>query len=380
VKKLSLILISSFFVSMFVSTSVFATYISSSENLLITETIESDAYLLSGNGNVQADVLGDLYIAGGSINIEGNVHEDLVIAGGRVSITGNVLGDLRVVGGQVTIYGNVGDDVVIAGGQVDISKKSYITGSLVAGAGVLTVDGQVDGDLRGVLGLLVLNGSIGGDVNITVEDNISISPIASIRGDLNYAALFEADIPEEVINGKVNFKKFERESVAEDLTYVFFISKAYSFLAALLLALIFVMFAPNALVKSAKLSREHTFRSFGVGVLTMITMSVGSLILMLTVVGIPLAMIALAALLIILYIGKIYTAVWLSSYVFKFKKKVKRLHLFTAIGSALFVYYFISLIPFLGWVINLILFMIGVGSLVLLEIEYIKHLKSKKML
>ena len=379
-KKLFLILISSLLISLLVSTSSFATYIKSSENLVITEKIEGDAYLVAGNANVLADVEGDLYIAGGAVTIDGNVAEDLVVTGGRVSITGNVIGDLRIVGGQVAVYGNVGDDVVIGGGQVDISKNSNITGSLVAGAGILTVDGQVDGDLRGVLGLLVLNGSIGGDVNVTVEDNISITPIAKIRGDLNYSALFEVDVPEEVIEGDVNFKKFEHESVAEDLTYVFLVSKLYSFLSALLLVFLLVMLAPNALIKSAKLGKEQTFKAFGVGVLTVIAASIGSLILMLTVVGIPLAMITLAALVMFLFVGKVFTAVWLTSYFCKFKKKLNRVKLFGGISLALFAYYFLSFIPILGWVVNLILFMIGVGSWMLLEIEYLKFLKSKKML
>ena len=360
----------------------YAINIETGENLVIDDDLLDDSYFLSGNARINGNILGDLYIFGGSISIEGNVYEDLVVIGGKVKVNGNVTGDLRVIGGQVSVYGNIGDDLVTAGGQVDIAQDAVIDGSVLAGAGILTIDGQVKGELRGAFGMLFLNGKIFDDVNVTIEDSVIISETAEIYGDFNYSGLIEAGIPENVVKGEINFNEFERESIMEDLNRLFFLQKLLSFIASVILMVIFVLFIPKALVKAGDLTRENIVRSFGVGLLTLISGLMGSIILMVTVVGIPLALILFSILLIVYYLAKIFVAAWFVSYIFDFKRKkiwVKfRYALWLSV--ALLIYYFLSSVPMVGWIINLILFIIGVGSLLLVNIEYIKYLKSKKML
>ncbi len=352
------------------------------EHFVLTEQSNDDQYILAGNGNIEADVLGDLYIAGGSVVVNGNVLEDLVVAGGKVTVAGDVAGDLRIIGGQVQIYGNVGDDVVVAGGQVDLGKDSRVGGSFQTTSGVVTIDGEVEEDVRGMFGMLFLNGTVARDVIITVEDSLGISELANVGGDLKYSALLEASIPEGVVKGDIEFNKFEREGVVESLTFFSFIQKILSFVSALILMLLFVIFSPKPLVQSAELTRENILRSFGIGLLTVIGAVIGSILLMITVVGIPIALIVFALMLVAFYFVKIFVAAWLASYVFNYKRKkiwVKPRY-FLALSIALLVYYLIGIIPYIGWFINIILFLIGIGSLVLVKIEYYKFLRSKKML
>ncbi len=349
------------------------------DNVLITQNLLDDAYVLAGNSNIEADIFGDLYIGGGSIVINGDVHEDLVVSAGKVTVTGDVFGDLRVLGGQVAIYGNVGDDLVIGGGQVDIGKSSVVAGTLVVGAGVLTIDGQIREEVRGGVGMFFLNGTVDKNVILTVEDTMNISDQASIGGDLKYSSLIETPVPEGVVAGEIKFNKFERESVLEDVTYVFFVQKLLSYFAALILMFIMVMGMPNWLLNAAAETKKNVFKAFGVGLLSIITAVVGSIILMITILGIPIAMIAFALLLILVYISKIVVSAWTVSYFMNFKKKVNRFKLFGAMALALLVYYLVGMIPFVGWVINGALFLIGVGTIVLMKIDYFRFMKSKKM-
>ena len=103
---------------------------------------------------------------------------------------------------------------------------------------------------------------------------------------------------------------------------------------------------------------------------------------MVTVVGIPLGVIVFSILLIVYYLGKVFVAAWLTSYIFDFKKKKiwVRFRYFVWLALSLFIYYVLGIIPVIGWIINLVLFIIGVGSLLLVFVEYIKYLKSKKMI
>ena len=349
------------------------------ENVVITQNILDDTYVVAGNATIESEIFGDLYIIGGSVTINNNVHEDLVVIGGRVVVTGDVDGDLRVAGGQVAVYGNVGDDIIVAGGQIDLGKSSVVGGSLITGSGILTVDGEVKEDIRGGIGMLLLNGKVGRDVIVTIEDTMSISDTAVIEGDLKYSALLESTVQENVVGGEILFNKFERETILEDLTYIFFISKVLGLIGALILALFLVFLIPKALMKSAKITKDNILKSFGVGLLTLISAFIVALILFVTIVGVSAGLVILAILTVFMYFAKIFVAVWLASYVFNFKKKVSHIKLFGMIALALVVYYLVGIIPFVGWVVNLILFMVGIGAIVLLKIEYYKFLKNKNM-
>ncbi len=359
---------------------VMAVTFQANENILIDKTLFDDAYIMSANAEVAADVNGDLHIMGGQVVIEGNVSEDLIVGGGRVTVNGNVSGDVRVVGGQVTIYGNVGEDVVVAGGQVDIGRNSIVGGSVLAGVGLLTIDGTVDHDVRGGMGGLMLNGTVKGDVVVTVEDTLSISEKASIEGDLQYSALLETTVPTGVVGGAVVFNKFEEQNIIQELTYAFLIQKVFGFIGALLLLGLMIWLAPRFLAKAGLATKENIFRSFGLGVLTMIGAIVGFLILMLTVVGIPFAVMTFAVFLLVLYFGKIFAVAWLGGYFMDYKKQLKKRKIFSVLSLILLAYYIIGAIPFVGWLVNMVLFLIGVGAMTFAKYEYVKMMREKKLI
>lgn len=371
---LGLLVLSFFSLPAFASTNLMT-----AENLVVTETILDDAYMMFGNGNIESDVFGDLYIAGGTVTINGKVSEDLVVGGGKITIMGDVGGDIRIIGGQAGVYSKVGDDLVVVGGQVDVGKNSQIFGSVVATAGIVTIDGEVKEDVRGIMGMLILNGTVGKNVTVTVEDNLQISDKAVIGGNLTYSALVESTIPAGVVKGAVSFNKFERDSALQNLTYVYFVQKALTFAGGLLLLLVFVMFMPKGLTLTGEKIKENVVKSFGIGLLTMIAAFVGSILLMVTIIGIPLALITLAGLVMIIFMTQVFVSVWLAGYVVSFKK-IRKTKLYFVTALALLVYHLIGLIPVVGWAVNLVLFLIGVGGICLVKMDTIKFLRKKDML
>lgn len=365
-----------------------ATVFKSAENLLVPDKIMDDAYLFTNTGSVDADVANDLYIAGGDITINGNVGQDLVVAGGRVVVMGDVLGDVRVLGGQVSIYGKVGEDVLAAGGQVDIGKKAFINGNLYVASGVLHLDGQVKGELKGYMGAAVLNGTVGKDVNLEVnnnseEDKFIIDPAARILGNLDYKARAEIIVPAGVVQGKATFVKLEREELMKKFTAWFFLEKLFVYASSLLLALLFVVYAPKFVISAGEKIHHSALKSFGIGLLAIFGVIFGGIILMFTMVGVPLALIAFAALAIAGYIGQIFVASWIGGMMFSYKNgKVEagKMKLFGIWALALFIYHAVSLIPFVGWAANMVLFLAGIGAFVMTKMEYAQFLRSKKML
>ncbi len=358
-----------------------ATYLHAAENISISEPIYGDAYLLAGNGSVDADIFGDLYIVGGNVEVNGNIEEDLVVGGGKVVIFGDIGGDLRIIGGQVAVYGNVGEDIVGVSGQLDISSDTTVGGNVITGAGLMTVDGRIKNNLRGAFGVIFLNGQVDGNVTLSVEDSFVIADDAIIGGNLHYSALLETKVPEGVVQGETTFNKFQRDALFEDLTFLLLMQKLLSFLAMLFLLLVFVIFIPKTLASSAVATRKNILKSFGVGLLTVIGILVGSIILMMTVVGISFAMMALAGALILFYFARIFAAAWLASYIVDFEQKIPRWKLFGVVALGILFYYLLGMIPFhIGRILTIILFLIGAGSLILVGVEHLKFLRAKNKL
>ncbi|MCX6734427.1 MAG: hypothetical protein NTZ25_00780 [Candidatus Peregrinibacteria bacterium] len=369
--------------SMFIMPVSQAAVFKQAENLLIPEKILDDAYVVANNGSVDADVMNDLYITGGNVTINGNVGQDLVVAGGRVVVMGDVIGDIRVMGGEVSIYGKVGEDVLAAGGQVEIGKKAFVNGNMYVAAGALTLDGQVKGELKGFTGKFILNGTVGKDVNVTAEDDFIINPAAKVLGNLDYKSREEITVPQDVVKGKTTFAKVERGDFMNKFTGWFLIHKFFVYLSSLLLALLFVLYAPKFVMSAGEKIHKSALKAFGLGLLAMLAVMIGGIILMVTMVGIPLALIAFAGLMMSMYIGQIFIASWIGGMMFSYKKgkvEIGKRKLFGIWALALFIYHVVCLIPFVGWAANMVLCLTGLGSLVMTKVEYMSFLKSKKML
>lgn len=359
-----------------------AAVLSAGENLLVNENVLDDAYFVAGSADVKGDIFGDAYIAGGNVVIGGNIQEDLVIAGGKVNIIGNVGGDVRVLGGQVSIFGNVGDDLVVVGGQVDVGKNAVVGGSLISSAGMVTVDGEVKEDLRGVAGTLILNGKINHNVDVIVQNDISVAYSAKVGGNFSYSSLIESQIPKNVVAGKITFNKTVNEEKFGDAARDIAMSKVLSYVSALIVLALICAFFKNYVVKSSEFAKQNVMKSMGIGLIALISCFMGGLLLVFTMVGVPLGMMAFVVGLIFLYLGKIFAAIWIGGYFGKFEKnkKLNEFTLFLWCALGLLAYFVVGLIPFAGWLANAGASLVGIGMMVYMKVDYFKLLKAKKLI
>lgn len=381
-KKLSTLLLSAILLMVTGSTAMALTF-QGAENLVLDKVIDDDGYFSGGSATLDSDINGDLYIAGGDVDISGNVAEDLVVLGGRVTVTGNVGDDIRVVGGDVIVSGNVGDDLIAFGGNVTIAKNAVVNGTVAAGAGYLKIDGQVKEDVTGGAGMIFLRGTVDGDVTVIIEEKLEVRPEAKINGDLKYSAIVPMDIPDGVVAGDTEFNKFETaEKDLNKVTSFYVIYRAISYLASLLLLLLLVWGAPRGLMRAAEEMKKSPLKTFGIGLLTLIGGFLGAIILMVTVIGLPLGVIILLMLIASFYFAKLFASVWLAAYLINFakKKKYQRLILFGATAAALLFYYLIGLVPYVGWLISAVLFLIGLGGIVITKKYFWEYLRAKKQI
>ncbi|MGZ8557482.1 MAG: hypothetical protein ACXWWC_04085 [Chitinophagaceae bacterium] len=353
-------------------------------NVIINQPVHDDLYLAGGTITINAPVYGDLIVAGGTIIINDTITNDILLAGGNVTFNGFAGDDIRCAGGKIYISKNVTGDLVVTGGNV-IIEKGVSVGGLLASGGKITVDGDVNGEIKIASGDLTLNGNISKDIDcrggkITVNGNISgKSVLAARKIVVGNNAVFNNDVRYWNKQGSLDFKQSLKNGKAiydpslRIQTGEWYYLGAATVLGllwwlgmALLMILIIQYLFSSTMKKTADTVFNHTLKSLGFGFLFFIAVPVAAVVSFITVVGLPIGM-----LLIFIYVTLILLATVITSVVtanwFNNRNNYKwgngRL-VFAAFGIFVLLK-LISLTPFAGWLVMILLVCMAFGGILL---------------
>ncbi|AFZ74176.1 bactofilin family protein [Natronobacterium gregoryi] len=294
----------------------------------------------------------------GSIVVHGTVTGDIAGVAGSVHVTegATVDGSLEGAAGTVRIDGAVDGDVAVGAGHVEVSESAQIGGGLDAGAGALTIDGAVGGDVR------------------AGAETIALGPNADVDGEFRYdAESFEEDPNATVTDGVVHDPSVG--STVDDLVDAFtvptWLSVMYGVLANLLLGIVLLAVFPSFSRGVASRVAVDPLVSGGVGFLTLIAVPIAVALVAVTIVGIPLAIALALAFALVIWIGIVYGQYAVGAWVLGLVG-VENRWLALVVGLAGFA--LLGLLPFVGSLLELIAFLLGIGALVLgLYGRYTRH-------
>lgn len=336
---------------------------------------------------VSGTVNGDAYVAGGNVYVDGTINGDLLVAGGTVTITGTVTGDVRAAGGQVSINGTVDRNVTVGGGNVTFGNNAKVGESIVAGAGQLSILSPVGKSVTFGAGNALLGSTINGNVLAGVGE-MTLASNAVIQGNLKYFADDPAQIQQgATVSGTINYqqnkvtkkdREEKQEQVQNALQSANIAYKLYSLAVAFMLGWILLSLAPLFVKKTTELIDKNPLGMMGLGLLALIGIPIFVIILMITVVGIPLAFILMALYAIYLYLAKIVVGFYLGMKITGWLqwKTAPLLSLF--IGLVAWI--FLTSIPVIGWLIQFVVFITGMGALFSAKKYYFETLRAKKLL
>lgn len=335
------------------------------------EVVDRDYFAAAESVEISGTVNGDVYAAGGQVLIDGVVNGDVLVAGGTVNISGQVAEDVRAVGGQVSVSGDVGGNLSVGSGNLEIVEGANIAGNLVAGAGNVVLGAPIEGNVRVGAGNLTIanvvsgdlvagvgsmrltsNGQVDGDAVYWSDKDASIAKGATVSG-----TLMRKDPPKEFTKGvddiKKNFASGTFKGVKKGLRLAGFIS-------ALVVGLAMVLFLPKYLDKSSAVLKSRPWKALVAGLVALIVAPIILVLLMVTVVGIPLALILFSLYLIDLYVAKILVSFFVGGVVSqRFLGGAKRGWVM-AVG--LVVYALLRSIPKLGGLLALATVVFGLGA------------------
>ncbi len=307
-------------------------------------------------------------------------------AGGSVVVgAGETTGDLRAAGGTVIVRGTVDGDLRGYAGTVVVEESGVVTGDLQASAGSVVVRGTVESDLEGAAGSVTVapGGVVGGDVSVaaadlvvagTVEGNvkaavqrIELAETASVGGSVAYssdAEFVRAD--GATVGGQVSAV----DNLSVDAGFGNFadgplglVFGVYGILATLALGAVLLVVVPEFSESVVTEVREHTLRSGGVGLLGLIGIPIALVLVAITVVGAPIALLGLMAFGLVIFTSAALAEYAAGAWVLSYTSVDSR---WAALAVGVVGVGILSLIPVVGNLINVVVFLFGFGAVLAL--------------
>lgn len=286
----------------------------------------------------------DLVITAGTAIVQGTVNGDLTVTAGDVLVEGEVTGDVNTFAGSVRVTGTVDGDL------------SGTSGNFFLGEGA-----EIGGQLGYASGNAVIDGTIGGDATVGAG-SITLGDSAVVQGDFEY----DADSFERAAGAQVAGQVVQNPDLVAAPTPVPAVPTGaftvYGFLVNFLFGAILLLAFPAFTFGLAERVEDHPVVSGGVGLLALIVVPLALLLLTITIIGIPLAVIGGLLFALTLWVAYVLGSYAIGAWLISIADSHNR---WLALFVGLLVVALVDLIPFVGGLVNFLVVLLGLGAFAL---------------
>ena len=335
------------------------------ETVIKRQPITHDFYAAAEMILISGPASGDVVIAGQRLSLDGPVAEDVMAAGEIITINGDVGDDIRAAGRLIQINGKVGDHIVAAGETVTLGPQSNVGSWAWLAGQQVEVLGQVGKLLKIAAEEVIIAGEIMGEVEIMAEE-VQILSDAVIHGPLT----IQSPNPPEIaagarILGEVKHIPMPEIDYAPVAKLMLLIGVIYM-LGLILTGIVYYLLFPRFSVSTGRQIEQVPLITLGLGFAVLFITPLVVVLLFSLGVGYLLGIILAAAYLLMLVLGGMTGAIYLSDVTLRrlFKKEAagKGVMVLTLIGAFILLA-LVQIIPFLGSLAVLLLTVMGIGAL-----------------
>ena len=313
--------------------------------------------------------------------------DDEYVFAQNVTIDNPIDGNLFVFANHVTINSQIGGDAFIFADTIDIEEDGYILSNLFACStninvkgsvyniyslsNNMTINGFVHRDIRSACNSLNINGMIGRNAFVNssninfkekpeTEENANVTSYGTIQGNLTYYSDEEIAIPAESVAGNVNFNSLKREINISSYIY----SLGALIVSAIIIWLLGLWLSPKFLhITTQPLTVKKALQIIGLGILVPLIISLLSILIVLIPITSQFAIFLLCILAILFFISTSITIINISNSVCHKLKITKNIHTLGFLIITAFVFWLLTLIPYIGAIISFISIIWGIGSI-----------------
>lgn len=341
------------------------------DTLAQEETVEGPGFFSGTLVRVDGTVNGTAFVTGENVQINGTINGDLFVAAQNATITGEITGNIYFAGMTIIMEGEVAQDTFMAGQTLTIGEDASLGRDLFTAGNRIIQAGAVERHMFGAGDSIVLNGSIGGDVNLDLN-RLSLGNAAVINGDLTYTSDKEANMESGAqVQGETDFRQVERNR--QDMynrqmrrgfgSQIWF--AVLSVLSAALIWLVIKLWRPTWWERTAQPLLERPLATMGIGLLALLVTPLLGILLMITIIGIPLAFILLTGYGIMLYLAKIFVSVAAALALTRRTRGTKRIKEGWLVILSLLILGLLGMVPILNFFLWVLMAIAGLGTFAL---------------
>ncbi len=300
------------FLLLFVFTRLQASGVRAAGEVHIGEPVNGNLYTAGGEVYQNALINGDFICAGGEIHINERIAKDAILTGAEIKIRGVIGEDLRLAGGEASVEADVMGDLVVTGGEVTVAEGVTIHGDVYIAGGKVEIAGTVLGEVKMVGGEMHFIGIAAGNFfakggELHIDGAIKgKSTLAVHHLSLGSNARFTSDVHYWQKDGKINFQPYVESGVTviydTTLKFADFDKRRlgfgilgftiYRLLAASLIIVLMVFSFDKFFTRHAGAIQQNVLNSLSYGTLYLVCLPMIIGLACLTVIGIPLGMMA----------------------------------------------------------------------------------------
>ena len=330
------------------------------------EIINEDLFIGGSHVEILGVVNGDVYIGAENVEIRGLINGDLLVAAETITVTGTLNDDIRAVGKTLTFTGaTLNDGVTFLGEQLTIDPDTTVSGTVFFLGDTLVMSGVLNGSVRAAGDTVIINGEVTDSLYVA-SPTLRVEEGAVVNGDVRYASENEVVVaPGAVVNGEVmreSFSMNEWKGVWSSVESAFTFA---SFVGTLITGLVLLLLFYRPVVGVSEKIRARPLFSLGIGALVFLASVPLFIVLIVTVVGIPLALLWLTAFIVGMYLSKIFVALALGRFFIQtFRPRaVTTPSAYFSLFVGLISLYLLYQLPFLGLLVRLLVLLVGLGAL-----------------
>lgn len=348
---------------------------------ILTSDSGGDMFVAGSSVVSTLDATRDTFVAGRTTLARGAVKGDLHVAGFDTSVSADVGEDLYAAGATVVVQGTVAKDLSAAGYSVRTESTAQTQGNARLLGNSVVIEGPIAGAALIIAREVVLNAPISGDARILAK-TLSFGPDAVVTGTLTYSTKKQVAVPEHVApSDRVVFEKLSEINALSELADLrrfkempilpAFMSVLFGFVISVLF---FVLLAALALgFIPGRLERMRIRITEAPG-LTLLSGVIGLSILFgmvpitgMTIVGLPFVPITLLAIVVAWTFGYAlgaYTVAMRLWHAFGGDPEPGNISRLLCFAGVIIAIALLNFIPFVGWVANYTLVLLGTGAMV----------------
>ena len=360
----------------FASDTVYGLVERGGDEVYVSEKINDDLLLGGSDIKFDGELLGEVLAAGMDIVIDGTIDGNVNAAGYTLKVGGQVSRSVRIAGYKTTADGTIGNNLMMAGAIARISSTCEVQNDAYITASFIHINGTVLGDLNAEGDEVTITGVVDRDVKIIAGSKLKIERTAVITGNIEYSSPNKADIADDAqIDGDVKWKRVSKD---RDDPLKSLLIELIFLVASFITGLFIIWLCRNQCCSVKDIIATQAGKSLGIGLIALIVTPILIIFSLVTVIGIPVAIIGLFLFLIVFYVSKLFVAIYIGERIIKLisTRGMESQALALLIGLILLA--LLNQIPYVGSIIYIVAVMIGTGAMLVSFARYRRAVFANK--